>query len=123
MTTPNTSIIAELTPDQVEDTCGVVASLDCEEQIFKNSSGDLSLVFPTTTNNVVPLAGGAILKIDVTNLGLSATKDVNNIVKKRLNSLKDLVIEPSLEGLIELREGPKRSKIPKVNFDKMEIAI
>ena len=51
----------------------------------------------------------------ISELAKIANKDLSS-VQKKVNSLKEA-------GLIELKEGVKNSKIPIVNYDKIEITV
>jgi len=50
-------------------------------------------------------------------------RELAKITKKDISTIQPKVKKMEKEGLIELKEGNKNSKIPVVNYDKIEIVI
>jgi len=50
-------------------------------------------------------------------------RELSKIIEKDISSIQPKIKKMEKEGLIKLKQGRKNSKIPMVNYDKIEIAI
>ncbi len=106
------SIVAAFVPFQKPNDCGEITEVPCGGEITTDKvSGDFGIVYPTSVGNTLPLSGGAIIKLDISSLGINPSQNISNVINRNLNSLSGLSLFNSMESLVNVRNAVNNAYI------------
>lgn len=116
------SITEKFIPIFVSDDCET-QPLNCAGEISAESgAGDLEVIFPTFLNGSLPMAGGSIVRLDLSSWSLSTDKESQSLISEELNDLSELLLSNDLESLSNFRTEMNKALFRLREFNVLDSA-
>lgn len=94
-------ILASGIPLKLPEDCGEVVEINCEEQVSGDPSTDYEVVFPVGAGTALPMAGGAVVKLDFSALPTTVSDEAIALLVKEVDKLDGNF--QKIEGLVDAR--------------------
>ena len=109
-------------PSIVEATIPGFTPDDCEKQELilegevsnKSPSGDIEVVFPDFVKGSLPLSGGSIVKVDLSNLGIEIDEESNRLIQDEFSDLS--AKNGDISTVVKFRNSVNKSLLRLKNF-------
>jgi hypothetical protein len=99
------NILTNVFPGQVPEDCVETQELKCADSKVTSdiAAKDITIEFPTFVGDTLPLAGGAIISLSISNLNIETTNAITNIITRELKGLDNLNLVNKLSDLVTAR--------------------
>lgn len=94
-------ILASGIPFKLPENCGEVVEINCDEKVAGDPSTDYEVVFPVGAGTALPLAGGAVVKLDFSALPTTITDEALALLIKEVEALDGNF--QKIEGMVDAR--------------------
>jgi hypothetical protein len=97
------SILSSLVPKQTTDNCVDSLPVNCGDGVNSTKIDSAYKIEFPRSQTILPLAGGSVVSFGASNLKLSSSINVSNILTKNLSSLQGLNLQNKIEDLVKSR--------------------